>query len=188
MHGQILHVSQFHAGLRWLQRISLALVALVGGLVLVLMAVVPAVRLLSSETPSSEAWTGVLVVGVPFLLGFVLLLGIIALVWRNSRQAFTVTTAGVEVRGMLRRRWIPWEQVARVETSDHWYWRRATCIATMSGERVVAPITAYQLLHLRDGLVGSADPSRHDPRVPQPSTRIAADVHRRWLAGEFGAR
>lgn len=173
--GELLHESRFLRGLRILQTVALA----VGGVV-ALLALTPFVALLFTVTESAASYVAV----VALLLACLVLLGLFGLLmWRSLRMAMRVSTRGIEVRGLLRDHWIPWEQVARVETSDHWYWRRATRIVTTDGRRVDAVVTAYQNLFFRGE---PYDAAARDPRVPQLPTRLAIDAHRRSLRGEFG--
>ena len=173
--GAVLFTAQFVGALRVLQLIALIVcstILLVTVAALVLMAVL-AVDL----EPLGRA--GLAVIAVLIALVAAPLLVLLA---RAQRLAMLVRTGGIEVRGYLRDRWLPWERVAVIETSDSWYWRRATRIVTVDGKRVTALITSYQFLLLRGE---PYDDMARDPRVPVLPTRIAIDAHRRWLRGEL---
>jgi hypothetical protein len=133
--------------------------------------------LAAADSAANVAVIGVLAVLGLLLIGLYLLSG-----WRGSRMAMNVTTAGIEVRGYWRDHWIPWPQVARIEQSTHWYWRRATCIVTQSGQRIIPILTAYQYLLFRGEPYNA---TTRDPNALQLPTRIAIDAHRRFLRGEF---
>jgi hypothetical protein len=169
--GALLHESSLSRVLRILQ-----LVALVIGAVIMLLTLALFAALLIAVAESAAAYVAVALILVACLAP----VGLLALcVRRGMRLAMRVSTGGIEVRGYLRDHW---EQVARVETSDHWYWRRATRIVTTDGRRVDAVVTSYQFLVFR----GEAyDDTARDPRIPQLPTRIAIDAHRRFLRGEF---
>jgi hypothetical protein len=107
---------------------------------------------------------------------------LLVLNFRAQRMAMRVRTRGIEVRGYLRDRWLPWEQIALIETGDHWYWRRATRIVMVDGERITPVVTSYQFLLLRGE---PYDDAARDARVPQVPTRAAIDLHQRWLRGEL---
>lgn len=174
-HGAVLYTARFVGALRVLQVIAVALAGTIllgtAGL-LVLMAV-----LATDLEPLGRA--GLVVVAVLLLL---LSAPLLALTLRSRRLAMTVRAGGIEVRGYLRDRWLPWEGIAVIETSEHWYWRRATRIVTVDGERVTPLITCYQFLLLRGE---SYDEAARDPRLPLHPTRVAIDAHRRWLRGEL---
>lgn len=173
--GAVLYTAQFVGALRVLQLIALimACVILLGtAALMVLMAVLAA-----DLAPLGRA--GLVVVSLLLVL---LSAPLLALSFRSGRLAMTVRTRGIEVRGYLRDRWLPWERIAVIETSDHWYWRRATRIVLVDGERVTPLITSYQFLILRGE---PYDAAARDPRVPQVPTRVAIDAHRRWLRGEL---
>jgi hypothetical protein len=139
-----------------------------------------ALGLVASDSAAMVA--GVVVVAMVGLL-IVAICGVSG--WRGARLAMNVTTLGIEVRGFLRDHWIPWPQVAVIEQSTHWYWRRAACVVTTGGQRIIAIATSYQYLYLRGE---PHDATARDPHIPQLPTRVAIDVHRRWLSGEFGRR
>lgn len=171
--GHVLYTAQFHTVLRVVQRIGIGVVALMTlGMVagLLWMGTVP-------ELPASPRVVFVVLAACLLVVGGLFTWSML----RSSRMALVVRTAGIEVRGAWRDRWIPWERVARVETSDHWYWRRATQIVTVDGERVIATVTGYQNLYFRGE---ETDPSHRDHRLPQLPTRQAIDAHRRWLSGQ----
>lgn len=172
--GQVLYTAQYVLWLRICQAVALCLAAV---LLLGTLALVAVLAFAVAESVLEYAAAGlVLMVGAAFLV-LLLASGV-----RSLRMQMTVTTRGIEVHGYLRDHRIPWEQVVRVETSGHWYWRRATCIVTADGARIVPIITAYQNLIFRGE---PYDATARDPRIPQLPTRIAIDAHRRFLRGEF---
>lgn len=132
----------------------------------------------------AESLGAILLVITAAALALALAGALLLSMWRSIRLAMVITTDGIAVRGHVRDHWIPWAEVAVIETSDHWYWVRATRIVTTSGRRVDPAVTAYQFLWARGE---SYDAVTRDPRIPQLSTRIAIDAHRRYLRGEFGA-
>lgn len=176
MSGDVLYVSQFHSAWRVLQRVSIVIgLALITGSF-------GAMGILFAFAAESVI---VAVVALLFiLLGGLVLAALLFPAWRSSSMALTVTTDGIEVRGILRTRWIPWQEVAIIESSPHWYWRRAACIVTTGGERIIAIVTAYQYLLLRGD---PYDARARDPQIPLVPTRIAIDAHQRYLRGEFTA-
>lgn len=172
--GQLLYSARWLRPLRIIQRVGLSIALLIWLGVAVFLAVVGFVA------ADSAAFVAVVVV----LAVCGLLFGAFLAweVWRTARMAMNVTTAGIELRGMLRDHWIPWHEVAFVEQSRHWYWRRATSIVTTSGRPVVALVTSYQYLFFRGEPYDSVS---RDPRIPLIPTRVAIDAHQRYLRGEF---
>ena len=179
--GRELHRFGFNRALVVLQRVALLIAALT--------ALAPVALLVAAVIGSRQsAWTVALVIGG----GFLYLAGsgaVLALAWRSTSMAMVVTTTGIEVRGYWIRRWIPWDQIAMIESSTHWYWRRATCIHThhtlsANGERITAVVTAYQYIFWRNE---PYDARARDPREHLAPTRAAMDAHRRYLRGEFSA-
>lgn len=176
MSGTVLYVSQLHTAWRVLQRVS---IVFAGVLVLSTVTLLGVVLALATESLVVAA----VAVGLALLIGG-LFTALLIPTWRSASMALTVTTDGIEVRGYLRTRWIPWREVAVIESSPHWYWRRAACIVTTGGERILAIVTSYQYLLLRGD---PYDAAARDPRIPQLPTRIAIDAHQRYLRGEFPA-
>lgn len=174
MTGALLYASTFPRALRIGQCIALAVSGflLLSGLILLAGVLLTMIGSITGR-----------VVVVAILLVLLVLLGALGvLTWRGTRLAMTVTTDGIEVRGYLRDRWIPWTHVARIETGSHWYWRRATCIVAASGDRVLATVTSYQFLFFRGD---PYDPAARDPQAHQVPTLAAIDAHQRFLRGEF---
>lgn len=172
----MLYTAQAVPVLRVLQLVALG----VGGVILLATAALP---LLGAFAPGLEPLVRAGFVAAALLLvlwaALVLLLGV-----RAQRLAMRVRTRGIEVHGYLRDRWLPWERIAVIESSDHWYWRRATRIVMVDGERITPVVTSYQFLLLRGE---PYDQTARDPRVPQLPTRVAIDAHRHWLRGELRA-
>lgn len=179
--GQELYRAEFYPIFPILQRIGLVIAGAVFVVPALLLGVLVAIAMQST-------WGIVVALGV-VLVGAALGGAFIALTWRSTSMAMVVTTTGIEVRGYWIRRWVPWEQIARIESSAHWYWRRATCILThhsltANGERIIATVTAYQYIFWRNE---PYDAQARDPREHLVPTRVAIDAHRRYLRGEFSA-
>lgn len=173
--GDVLYTAQTVGALRVLQIISLAVgstVPLVPAALLVLLAFAPGLEPLVRAVPVVLAILLVLAAATLLVLGL-----------RAQRLAMRVRTRGIEVHGYLRDRWLPWERIAVIENGDHWYWRRATRIVMVDGERITPVVTSYQFLMFRGE---TYDDAARDPRIPQVPTRAAIDLHRRWLRGELG--
>lgn len=170
--GEVLYTAQFLLVLRVLQLLGAGFASLI------LLGFVAVVVYLLTADPPPALLAMLVALGVVILLSWGALL---LMIWRQARMALVVRTAGIEARGFLRDHWIPWERVALVETADHWYWRRATRIVTVDGERIISIVTAYQNLFLRGE---GRDPAYRDSRLPQLPTRQAIDAHRRWLSGQ----
>jgi hypothetical protein len=173
--GTVLYVSEFVPALRILQRVVIVFA------VVIFVGTFGALGLFFAIAAESLIIAALAVVFA--LLAGLFCAALLLPTWRSASMALTVTTDGIEVRGLLRTRWIPWQEVAVIESSTHWYWRRATCIVTTGGERIIAIVTSYQYLLLRGD---PYDDQARDPRIPQLPTRIAIDAHRRCLRGEFG--
>ncbi|GAA1486388.1 PH domain-containing protein [Brachybacterium fresconis] len=172
--GQVLYTAQYLLWLRICQAVALCLAAMM------LLGTFALVTVLSFAV--AESVVGYVVAGLVLMLGAAFLVLLLASGVRSLRMLMSVTTKGIEVRGFLRDHRVPWEQVMRVETSGHWYWRRATSIVTADGTCIVPIITAHQNLIFRGE---PYDATARDPRIPQLPTRIAIDAHRRFLRGEF---
>ncbi|MEE1617148.1 hypothetical protein [Brachybacterium sp. J153] len=172
--GDILSTSQMHGALRVTQRVGVVIVAC---MTLALVGALAGLAVLADLPPLGRVLLAALAVLFLVLFG--------GLCWssaRQSRMALVVRTAGIEVRGAWRDHWIPWERVARIETSEHWYWRRATQIVTVDGERIIATVTSFQNALFRGE---ETDPSYRDHRLHQLPTRQAIDAHRRWLSAQW---
>lgn len=156
---------------------------LAGALLLALFVGAASLLAMGAEKPATtdSAVIRILIVLISLVVVSVLTVALI-LGWRGTNLAMDVTTTGIEVRGYFRTRRIPWEQVQIIESSTHWYWKRATCIVTTDGERVIPIVTSYQFLYFRGD---PHDAVSRDPRAPQLPTRVAIDAHQRWLRGEF---
>lgn len=179
--GETLYRAEFYPIFSILQRVALVIAGAVFMVPALLLGVFVAIGMQS-------AWGVVVALGV-VLVGAALGGALIALTWRSTSMAMVVTTTGIEVRGYWIRRWVPWEEIARIESSTHWYWRRATCILThhsltANGERIIAAVTAYQYIFWRNE---PYDAQARDPREHLVPTRVAIDAHRRYLRGEFSA-
>lgn len=177
--GETLYRAEFYPIFSVLQRIMLVVAGAGFFVPVTLLGVFVAIGMQSS-------WGIVAALGLA-LVGAALGGTFIALTWRSTSMAMVVTTTGIEVRGYWIRRWIPWEEIARIESSTHWYWRRATCIHThhtlsANGERIIATVTAYQYIFWRNE---PYDAQAHDPREHLVPTRVAIDAHRRYLRGKF---
>ena len=172
--GAVLYTAQAVGALRILQLVAVV----VGAMILLATA---ALMILVAFSPDLEPLGRAVVVALAilFLLPAAPLL---VLSVRSQRLCMRVRTRGIEVHGYLQDRWLPWERVAVIETSDHWYWRGATRIVMVDGERITPLVTSYQFLLFRGE---PYDEAARDPRIPQLPTRVAIDVHRRWLRREL---
>lgn len=137
--------------------------------------------LLSAALASDPGPGAVAVISVLFLLGLGALVAVVFLWFRGTSMRMVLTTTGIEVRS-LGRHWIPWHDVASIESSSHWYWSGTTVIRRSAGAPVMAKITAHRFSLLR----GAPWPDR-DPATAPRDTLIAIDAHRRYLRGEFTA-
>lgn len=104
--------------------------------------------------------------------------GILVLLALAQRLRFTVTTAGVVIRTLLRTRRIPWEQIARIEVDTGWVHRGQTLVVLQDGRRIGAPIT-----QARAAMRRGEDSRDHGPDLTSAArpTRAAIDAHRRAL-------
>lgn len=172
--GTELYTAQASDALRILQLIALAVAATILLATLVLLVLV-------AFAPGLEPPGRAVLVGLAILL-VLSAAPLLVLSLRAQRLAMRVRTRGIEVRGLLRDRWLPWQRIAVVETGDHWYWRRATRIVMVDGERITPVVTSYQFLLFRGE---PYDDTARDPHIPQVPTRAAIDAHRQWLRGEL---
>ncbi|PMC76677.1 hypothetical protein CJ197_02825 [Brachybacterium sp. UMB0905] len=173
-HGRVLHHVGFSTPVRTLQIGGTVLFALLAAVL------IPVLSVMWIRAASSAASVAIAIVLALVALAVTLLLVIHVL--RAARAALIITTRGVRIRGLLRTVWIPWESVARIESSGHFYWRRATCVVTTDHRQLLAVVTADQYQILRGE---GRDLAAQDPTAPLLPTQLAIGAHRRFLAGEF---
>ena len=105
---------------------------------------------------------------------------VLVLALLGQRPRFAVTTAGVEIRTLLRTRRIPWADVAIIEVDRGWVHQGQTVVVLHDGRRIGAPITEARSAMRRGESVFDHGSDLMQPARP---TRAAIDAHRWWLRG-----
>lgn len=120
---------------------------------------------------------------IPFaIVAPVLLFSIVIIVLAN-RMSFTVSTAGITIRGYLRTVDLGWADIAAIEV-DRGFWHLGrTVVVTRDGRRVGSMIT-----EARSALRRGESTFDHGTDLTQPAlpTRAAIEGHQRFLRGDFG--
>ena len=112
----------------------------------------------------------------------VIYVGLFLLAFRSITPAFTVTTAGIDVRSMTRTVRIPWHDIAVVQLDSSFYLRGQAIVVRRDGTRIGSPVTAARYA-IRRG----ESPYDHGPELLHPAipVRVAIDAHQRYLRGEL---
>ena len=131
--------------------------------------------LLADGSPSPLGLVAIVLAAPCVILGLVLAL-------LGQRPRFAVTTAGVEIRTLLRSRRIPWADVAIIEVDRGWVHQGQTVVVLHDGRRIGAPITEARSAMRRGESVFDHGSDLMQPARP---TRAAIDAHRRWLRGDL---
>lgn len=149
------------------------LAALCIGMLLVLAGIVPTIVL------ANGSWrTGIVLVAVMVLPTAVLC----ALLWMSQLWRFTVTSRGLVVRRMGRTRQIPWPAVDHLEVDRSFYWSGAVVVVLRDGRRLRSNGTSPRMtMHRGEPIVIDF----HGWHAPARPFHVAAEIHQRYLAGEF---
>lgn len=103
------------------------------------------------------------------------------LAFRSTRAALILSDDAITIRGTYRTRVIPWEQVARIEQHDGWYWRCAVRVVTHEGQSWISTVTSYQYVIMR-GEPWHPHSSPDGTGPLEAPVRAAIAAHQRWLA------
>lgn len=170
----VLYRAEMIIGLRVLVLVLAAIAAAIP--IALLIGILVAAREARTPALALLAWSGAGLILVLLAGGAVLLI-------RGVRSTFTVTTAGIEVRGLVSTVRIPWSDVAVIHVDPRHFHRGQALVIRRDGTQVGSSVTAARYAMRRGESTFDHGPELLHPAIP---VRAAIDAHQRYLRGEFG--